>query len=114
MRLEVKKYLFDIQEAARLILRFTEGLTFEDYSGDPKSRSAVERQFMTMGEALTKLSRIDPAIASTVSDDFRQIISFRNVLVHEYDAILDDVVWGVVETRLPSLLRAVEELLSQE
>lgn len=114
MRLEVKKYLFDLQEAARLILRFTEGLTFEDYSGDPKSRSAVERQFMTMGEALAKLYKLDPTIASNVSADFRQIISFRNVLVHEYDAILDDVVWGVVETRLPPLLRAVEELLSQE
>ncbi len=114
MRLEVKKYLFDIQEAARLILGFTEGLTFKDYSEDPKSRSSVERQFITMGEALSKLARIDPLIASSVSDNFQQIISFRNVLVHEYDAILDDVVWGVVEARLPSLLRAVEELLSQE
>jgi uncharacterized protein with HEPN domain len=114
MRLEIKKYLFDIREAAQFILQFTEGLTFEAYSKDPKSRSSVERQFITLGEALNQLSRIDPDAASQISDEYRRIISFRNVLIHEYDAILDDVVWGIVETKLPSLLRRVEEMLGSE
>lgn len=78
------------------------------------ARSAVERQFMTLGEALNKLSQLDPAVALRVSSDFRRIISFRNVLIHDYDAILDEVVWGVVETRLPPLLQAVETMLREE
>lgn len=114
MRLEIKKYLFDIQQAAKLVVRFTAGLSFQEYTENPMARSAVERQFMTLGEALNKLSQIDPVVASRVSADYRQIISFRNVLIHDYDAILDEVVWGVVETRLPSLLQEVEGMLREK
>jgi uncharacterized protein with HEPN domain len=113
MRLEVKKYLFDIQQAAKLVLLFTAGLSFQEYAKNPMVRSAVERQ-LTVGESLNKLSQIDPAVASRVSADYRQIISFRNVLIHDYDAILDEVVWGVVETRLPPLLQEVETMLREE
>lgn len=114
MPLEVKKYLFDIQEAAKLVLLFTTGLSFQEYAKNPMARSAVERQLMTLGEALNKLSQIDPSVASRVSADYRRIISFRNVLIHDYDAILDEVVWGVVETRLPPLLQEVETMLREE
>lgn len=112
MRLEVKKYLFDIQEAARLILQFTVGMSFQEYSEDPKTRSAVERQFMTMGEAFNRLSQVDSGIAAHASEEYQRIISFRNVLIHEYDAIQDEVVWGVVEAKLQSLLQTVEGMLS--
>ncbi|MEK7206677.1 MAG: hypothetical protein AAB134_02185 [Pseudomonadota bacterium] len=43
MRLEVKKYLYDIKQAADLLLRFSQGKTFADYSADPLLRSAIER-----------------------------------------------------------------------
>ncbi|MEO6193790.1 MAG: HepT-like ribonuclease domain-containing protein [Thermoanaerobaculia bacterium] len=114
MRLEVKKYLFDIQQAAKLVLLFTAGLSFQEYAKNPMARSAVERQLMTLGESLNKLSQIDPSVASRVSADYRRIISFRNVLIHDYDSILDEVVWGVVETRLPPLLQEVETMLRGE
>jgi uncharacterized protein with HEPN domain len=35
MRLEVKKYLFDIQQAAKLVLLFTAGLSFQEYAKIP-------------------------------------------------------------------------------
>ena len=44
-RLEIQKYLFDTNEACELLVRFTTGKTFSDYSADPMLRSAVERQF---------------------------------------------------------------------
>ncbi len=43
MRLEVKKYLFDIQQAAAFIASSTAGKTFADYEADALLRSAVER-----------------------------------------------------------------------
>ena len=55
MRLEAQKYLFDIQQAANRIARFCEGKKFEDYRSDELLRSAVERQFEIMGEALSQL-----------------------------------------------------------
>ncbi len=113
MQLEARKHLFDVQEAGRLILRFTTGRTFEDYEEDPMLRSAVERQFEIIGEALNRLARFDPGTAARIAEH-RRIIEFRNVLAHGYDVIQNDVVWGIVETRLPALLKIVEELMDEE
>jgi uncharacterized protein with HEPN domain len=55
MRLEAKKYLFDIQRAASLITEFVSGKGFEDYRADALLRSAVERQFEVIGEASRNL-----------------------------------------------------------
>jgi uncharacterized protein with HEPN domain len=57
---ETKKYLFDIAEACDLIARFTDGKSFEDYHNDPLLRSAVERQFGIIGEALKMALQHDP------------------------------------------------------
>lgn len=111
MRLEAKKFLFDVAQAARLVQSFTQDRSFDDYMNDPMLRSAVERQFEIMGEALSKLAKTDPQIAEQVPD-YRKVISFRNVLIHGYDAVLDEVVWGLVETKLPGLLKTIEELLT--
>ena len=108
--LEVSKYLFDIQQACDLLLQFTRGKSFEDYSADPLLRSAVERQFEIVGEALHQLLRLDPHYISRISDT-RRIIAFRNRLIHGYDSLAEEIVWGVIETNLPVLRREVAALL---
>jgi uncharacterized protein with HEPN domain len=113
MRLEAKTLLYDVRQAARHIGDFTAGRSFDAYNADPMLRSAVERQFEIIGEALNKLSKVDPVVASHVPD-YQKIISFRNALIHGYSAIQNEVVWGVMETKLPELLAAVERLLGQE
>lgn len=45
MRLEAKKYLYDMQQAAKLLTDFTSDRSFDDYRRDPMLKSAVERQF---------------------------------------------------------------------
>jgi uncharacterized protein with HEPN domain len=111
MRLESKKHLFDIQQAAYLVSEFTRGKTLASYRDDPYLRSAVERQFEIIGEALHRLSRSDPETIGRVSE-YRRIIAFRNVLIHGYDALSHDVVWDIILTKLPLLQREVEELMA--
>jgi uncharacterized protein with HEPN domain len=112
MRLEARKYLFDIQQAADKIARFCKGRRFEDYQGDELLRSAVERQFEIMGEALTQLARHDPDVAERIKD-YRKIIAFRNILIHAYATVDDRIVWGVVEGDLPELRASLAALLPE-
>jgi uncharacterized protein with HEPN domain len=110
MQLEVKKYLFDVQKACARVVEFTAGRSFSDYTADPMRKAAVERQFEIVGEALNRLAKLDASVVEKISDH-RQIIAFRNILVHAYAQIDDRVVWGVVETKLPTLIAEVDVLL---
>lgn len=110
MRLESKKLLEDIRQAASLIQSFTKGKTLSDYVDDALLRSGVERQFEIIGEALKRLSQTDEKAADLISDT-RKIIAFRNVLAHGYDVVDDQVVWDILCDYLPRLLGDVENLL---
>ena len=110
--LDIRKYLFDINEACELLIQFTAGKTFSDYSADPMLRSAVERQFEIIGEALAQVLRLDPSLRSKISDSGR-IIAFRNRLIHGYSSVADDVVWGILEANLPSLRKEVAALMKE-
>ena len=110
--LEVRKYLFDIAQACDLLTQFTAGKTFTDYSADALLRSAVERQFEVVGEALNQALHVYPDLANRVSD-CRRIVAFRNRLIHGYAFVSDEVVWGVVETNLPTVCREVQSLLDE-
>jgi uncharacterized protein with HEPN domain len=113
MRLEIKKYLYDIQYAIGLLREFTGDKKFADYERDTMMRSAVERQFEIIGEAMAQLAKLDPALASRISN-YQRIISFRNVLIHGYADVDNRLVWDVIKTNLPTLAREINTLLEQE
>ena len=110
--LDVRKYLFDIAQACELLARFTQDKTFADYCADPLLRSGVERQFGIVGEALGQALRADPGLVERVAGA-RRIIAFRNRLIHGYASVSNEVVWGLLETHLPTLRRDVEKLLAE-
>src|SRR5262245_1233143 len=108
--LEIRKYLYDIQQACELLNDFTAGKTLTDYAANAMLRAAVERQFEIIGEALNQMLKREPALAPRFSDH-RRIIAFRNRLIHGYADIDDEVVWGVLTTSLPRLRREIVALL---
>lgn len=75
-------------------------------------RAAVERQFETIGEALARLAALDNTIADQISEH-RRIIAYRNILIHGYADVDDQLVWDVVETKLPTLRKEVHALLGE-
>ena len=111
MHADARKLLWDAQQAAERIARFTSGKTFPDYEADEYLRSAVERQFEIIGEALSKLGRVDSATAAEVPDAPR-IVAFRNVLIHGYASVDNRLVWGVIESNLLRLRTALDTLLA--
>ncbi|MCX5653065.1 MAG: DUF86 domain-containing protein [Planctomycetota bacterium] len=112
MRPEGKKYLYDIRNAGEHLAEFATGKTFADYAADALLRSAVERQFEIIGEALSQAIKLEPDLASSISEA-KRIISFRNILIHGYAAVSNEVVWDVLQKDLPTLRRQVGELLNR-
>ncbi len=108
--LEIKKYLFDILSACEQLESFTAGENFEGYVGNAMLRSAVERQFEIIGEALRQMIHRAPSMAERITN-YERIIAFRNKLIHAYAHINDAVVWGILEKDLAVLKLEVSALL---
>ena len=110
---ESRKYLWDALQRADGALRMTASRTFADYLSDEMLRLAVERLLETMVEALSQLSHHDPDTAEQVPE-LRKIIGFRNVLAHGYEDLDHQKVWDSVQDDLPTLRRALAQLLGEE
>ena len=96
--------LEDIRDAAAFVRQSTTDKTLDDYTVDRLLRHAVERNFEIIGEAVNRLAEIDADTARKISEH-RQIVSFRNLLIHGYDLIDDAQVWKVVTDHVPTLER---------
>ncbi|MFH1616133.1 MAG: HepT-like ribonuclease domain-containing protein [Planctomycetota bacterium] len=105
-----QKYLYDIIDCCEFLLDFTKGKTVENYKNDRAFRSAVERELQIIGEAIAQLDRINPAMAEKISEH-RNIIGFRNVLVHGYDSLDPYTVWNVIEVKLNRLFVQAKGML---
>lgn len=92
---EAKKLLLDVLTACQAIERFAAGRNFAEYQKDEQFRSATERKFEIVGEALSRLARKAPDVIEQISE-VPAIIAFRNRITHGYDAIDDLVVWDIV------------------
>jgi uncharacterized protein with HEPN domain len=109
MQPDAPALLWDALKAIELVERFTHDKSFEDYRSDDLLKSAVERQLEILGEALNRLSKVDPPIAAEILD-LPRIVAFRNILVHGYASVDDNLVWQVVKDRLPSLADLIRTL----
>jgi uncharacterized protein with HEPN domain len=105
------KCLFDVQAAAKAILTFAEEKNFEEFSNDDLIRSAVERKFEIIGEALRRIRDEDPDVFKEIIFG-HDIVGMRNRLIHGYDAVDEEIVWETIEIDLPTLLDCVNSLLS--
>lgn len=110
MQHDVRKYLFDIAQAASDIQEFTRDLVRARYVVDAKTQAAVERKFEIIGEALNRIKRVDSDLLAAIAQHER-IIGFRNVITHGYDVLDPELVWDAIQNHLPALRRTVEDLL---
>lgn len=88
----------------------TQGKSFADYTAELVLRYAVERAFIIIGEAMLQASKLDPDLGTKVAN-LRQIIGFRNVLVHGYAVVQDKTVWETVENDVSNLKQELDGLL---
>lgn len=101
-------YLYDMLVAARNITCFVEGKSRQEYEENLILRSAIERQIEILGEAARRIS--SPLKSAHPEIPWRRIIAQRNVLIHEYDDVLDAEIWDVASVHIPALLPLLEAL----
>lgn len=102
--------LRDILESIALIEQFVEGMDFAAYQSDDKTRSAVERQMLTISEASKALGRFAEELCP--GDDWKGFRGMGDLLRHAYHRIDDRLVWDSVTTELPSLKLSVRKALT--
>jgi uncharacterized protein with HEPN domain len=106
---EIKKYLFDIQESIDSIQNYLgDKRDFKVYMADKMLRRAVEREFEIIGEAMSRIEKLDSTIEISSK---RQIISMRNRVIHGYDKIDNEIIWGTIVRHLPNLKLEIDNLL---
>lgn len=109
---ETHIFLTYIRDAADLIESFVGARSFSEYERNAMLSSAVERQFIIIGESVNLMSRIAPGAVSRITD-YPVIISFRNTLVHEFFKVNHSTVWNIVKNHLPALRDEVAELIQE-
>ena len=106
------KLLYDIKIAIDEIDSYfeTEAKTYENYRSSSILRRAVERNLEIIGEAMSRLLKENPEF--TIDNSVR-IIGLRNQIIHGYDSVSDENIWGVVSLHLPKLKSEVDSLINK-
>jgi len=102
----------DILSCARNIRAYTEGMSFESFLEDPKTIRAVAYEFTTIGEAARV---IPPNVQKRFPDvPWGKMQGIRNVLVHEYFRLDEEILWEAALEDIPPLISALEQILKAD
>ena len=95
-------YLEDILEAIARIMQYTEDMDLDSFISDEKTRDAVERNFITIGEAASNVPNEIQIAKPEIP--WRLMKDMRNFAVHSYWGVTPEVLWNTVKKDLPQLL----------
>lgn len=109
----ITKYLYDVLSACQEIEEETDvrGHNFEVFCNERVYRRFVERNFEIIGEAMNRVLKLNPDIAITSA---RKIVNTRNLVIHSYDSLEKELLWGIVIKHLPILKQEIQILLSSD
>lgn len=110
MNEKVLKCLYDIKFAIDEIDSYflEREKHFENYSNDIILKRAIERDLEIIGEAINRILIIDPEFPII---NARRIVGLRNQIIHGYDSVSDENIWGIIMNHVPKLKLEIEELI---
>ena len=109
---DISAYLYDIIDACDSIASILAGISFETFVATREKRSAVEREFILIGEATSVLAKFWPDSFKLLSDG-RKAIGFRNILTHNYASVDQETVYETALQDVPKLRRECVEILRE-
>jgi len=109
---EQRFYLTDILESCDKIIRYTRSLTLAEFVNDEKTFDATMRNLEIIGEAVKYISK--DIIMSYPEIEWRKITGLRNTIIHEYFGIDEDIIWDVVQNKIPFLTDQIQMIKNKE
>ena len=105
-------WLFDIKIAIKEIDSFFDNgeKKFDNYLSDIRTKRAIERNIEIIGEAINRILKLESDIEIT---NARRIVDTRNRIIHGYDSVSDDMIWGIVINHLPKLKDEIESIFDK-
>jgi uncharacterized protein with HEPN domain len=101
----------DILACIHNILAFTRGMSLDAFEENPMAVRAVAFEFVTMGEAARAIPVDIQQQYPGIPWDKMQVI--RNVIVHEYFRIEEEILWKTCQEDLQPLIPLLEDILSR-
>jgi uncharacterized protein with HEPN domain len=104
-------FLEDIQESCSRVLRYTQGMTFEQFRADDKTYDAVVRNLEIIGEAAKSLP--DDVRAMMPDIEWSKATGLRNIVAHAYFGISDEILWDVIQNKILPMKVAVDGFMEK-
>jgi len=104
-------YLQDIAKSCHKVLKFTAGLTQADLANDEKTYDAVVRNLEIIGEAAKNIS--DELRKQLPDIHWRKVAGLRDMLTHAYFGIDDDILWDIIQNKVPQLAKSIDAFLNK-
>ena len=108
---DYKVSLQDVLQSISDVVEFSAAMTLEQFRNDKKTVHAVVRNLEVIGEAI---KRVPPQVRDRHPGvPWQRIAGLRDILIHHYFGIDVDIVWDIVQDKLPELKTRVEEILNE-
>ncbi len=108
---EPKLLVLDMAEALDRALSYVEGMSYEDFLADQKTKDAVVRNIQVIGEAANRIPEATRMMAPEI--EWVRIAKSRHVLVHDYFETDDEIIWRILEVHLPELQSQLADLIAR-
>jgi uncharacterized protein with HEPN domain len=104
-------YLLDIIDSCAKIERFVSGKNFEDFTKDELLFDATVRNLQNIGEAVRALPEDTRALRPEI--EWARIVGLRNLLVHHYFGVDEEIVWDLAMNKCAELRIAANDIISR-
>lgn len=104
-------FIKDIQTSSVKIIRYTKELSRKEFFKDDKTYDAVMRNLQIVGEAVKHVPANFRMKHKNI--EWKKVSGLRDIVVHEYFGINPDIVWDVIENKIPELNREIKKILKE-